>query len=129
MVSPSSAASMQLAADFCALMDGTRKRRHADHDDEYEDYYGGKSYDDYDYGDYSDYHHGGDGRGGGDLIYRDEQYLGVGKVVRNPRDHRNFPGVVPAGIDGISPKLFRFITTHVNEVSYFVQGGARRKRR
>ncbi len=110
-----------------------------------------KNYDDYDYSNDDD---GSGGRGGGgggggshgdddavtypdyytsgapydhDKIYRDVRYHGSPAVIRNPRDRRNFPGIVPAGIDGISPKLFDFITTHVNQVSYYVQGRRRRR--
>ena len=64
-----------------------------------------------------------------DQLYRDNRYHGRPSVIRNPRDRPDFPGIVPAGIDGISPKLFEFITTHVNQVSYYVQGKRRRRRR
>lgn len=43
-------------------------------------------------------------------------------IIRNPRDDRFFPGNIPAGVAGITPKLMRFITMHVNQVSYFIQG-------
>ena len=55
-------------------------------------------------------------------LYRDVVYGGPKKVIRNPRDSRFFPGNVPAGIMGLTPKLMDFITMHVNQVSFYVQG-------
>lgn len=79
-----------------------------------------------DYGDSHGHHHN---RGGGGHDYHDyhddELFRGheaPPKVIRNPRDNRFFPGNEPAGIEGISPALFHFITMHVNQVSFFVQG-------
>ena len=79
-------------------------------------------YIDYDYvdddyhDDYHDYHlYEGE-------IFRDVDYLERPKIIRNPRDHRHFPGIVPAGIGGITPNLYRFIKGHVNKLSLYVQG-------
>ena len=65
------------------------------------------------------------GHGGGSYYVHDLIFRGhhpPARVVRNERDNRFFPGVEPAGIDGISRKLKRFITGHVNSVSFHVQG-------
>ena len=71
---------------------------------------------DYDYDEYADYaYYEGE-------IFRDYDYHERPKVIRNPRDHRFFPGIVPAGIGGMSPKLLKLIQGHVNQVSYYVQG-------
>ncbi len=53
-------------------------------------------------------------------IYRD--FNTPPGIVLNDRDHRDFPGVSPAGVEGISSQLYHFITSHVNQVSFFVQG-------
>ena len=53
-------------------------------------------YHDYDYvdDDYS-YHGGDDYHLYEGEIFRDVDYLERPKIVRNPRDHRYFPGIVP----------------------------------
>lgn len=56
-----------------------------------------------------------------DKLYRDIRFHQPRRIL-NLRDNRFFPGIKPAGIDGISPKLRRFITGHVNRVAYHVQG-------
>ena len=84
-----------------------RRRRHARRrsfdyhydDDDYHDY------------DYVEYHK---------VLFRDF-YKGP-PVVRNPRDDRFFPGIMPAGVRALTPKLMNFITMHVNQVSYYIQG-------
>jgi hypothetical protein len=83
---------------------------HEDHEDHEYDYEEGE-----DLG--FEYHSGYEGE-----LFRDHSKKGQAKMVRNPRDNRNFPGNQPAGINGVTPKLLQFITGHVNQVSFEVQG-------
>ena len=84
-----------------------RTRRSSFHHD-YDDY---DDYGDYDSRSYVEYHK---------VLFRDF-YKGP-PVVRNPRDDRFFPGIMPAGVRALTPKLMNFITMHVNQVSYYIQG-------
>ena len=56
------------------------------------------------------------------VLFRDVSYKPRPSVILNPRDDRFFPGNEPAGVAGITPTLLRFITLHVNQVSFYVQG-------
>ena len=62
------------------------------------------------------------------LHYEGELFRGdvappyLSKAILNPRDNRFFPGIEPAGVRGITPKLLKFITMHVNQISLYVQG-------
>jgi len=106
---------------------------------DYEEYYGGGDYSQHvEYDDHGsggggrDSHHGHHGSSHGHQIYRDTNYEPRPEVVRNPRDNRFFPGVEPAGIEGIDPKLYHFLVDHVSEVAFQVQShhhGRRRRRR
>ena len=55
-------------------------------------------------------------------LYRDVSYYPRPRVIRNPRDHRNFPGNQPAGVLGVNRRLLKFIRERVNEVAFVVQG-------
>ena len=42
-------------------------------------------------------------------------------VIRNARDFRDFPGIEPAGVKGVTPRLLRFIRGRVVEVALSIQ--------
>ena len=54
-------------------------------------------------------------------IFRDVSYYPRKPTIRNPRDHRFFPGNEPAGILGVTPADLEFIRTRVNDAAYYVQ--------
>ena len=43
------------------------------------------------------------------------------KAIRNQRDFRFYPGIEPAGVKGVTPKLLDFISGRVMELAMSIQ--------